>query len=61
MLSFKDFYLDFDRFSIENLRDLSKYALTSSFFELEKWCFFNKSEFRHDLFDFFLLSHTGQT
>ena len=58
---FERFIVAFYKFFIENLRDLSKYALTSSFFELEKLCVFNKSEFRHDLFDLFLLSHTGQS
>ena len=38
--SFKDLSLAFDRFSIENLRDLSKNALTLSVFELEKCSFF---------------------
>ena len=38
--SFRDLSLAFDRFSIENLRDLSKNALTSSVFELEKCSFF---------------------
>ena len=42
--------LAFDRFSIENLRDLSKKALTSSVFELERCSFFlNRSEFRQNL------------
>ena len=42
--------LAFDRFSIENLRDLSKNVLTLSVFELEKCSFFlNRSEFHQKL------------
>ena len=37
---FKDLCLAFHRFSIENLRDLSKNALTLSVFELERCSFF---------------------
>ena len=39
--------LAFDRISIENLRDLSKMALTLSVFEVERCSFFlsNRSEF----------------
>ena len=40
--SFEDLCLAFDRFSLENLRDLFKDALTLSVFELEKCCFFFK-------------------
>ena len=48
--SFWDFSLTFDRFSIENLRDLSKNPLTSSVSELEKCSFFlNRSEFHQKL------------
>ena len=36
-ISLKDLSLAFERFSIENWRDLSKNVLTLSVFELEKW------------------------
>ena len=39
-ISLKDLSLAFERFSIENLRDLSKNVLTLSVFELEKCSFF---------------------
>ena len=49
-ISLKDLSLAFERFSIENLRDLSKNVLTLSVFELEKCSFFlNRSEFHQKL------------
>ena len=50
VISLKDLSLAFDRFSIENLRDLSRNVLTLSVFELEKCSFFlNRSEFHQKL------------
>ena len=50
MEGFKDLSLAFDRFSIENLRDVSKNTLTLSVFEIEKCSFFlNRSEFHQKL------------